>query len=415
MSGIPLIPAELGPDTVESLYAGRWLDRPVIYWAVLGASLLGMITAPLIKIDVSISAAGMVRPVGERCELQTPIAGLISQVLAHDNDCVQAGQPLVVLQSCDVDERLSRNHAIQVEHQDMIFDLNAVVTNGVESHAGLLSPVDLPQPSLGDFRTASFRQEYFQFLAALEASRLAAAKSHSALDRVSALVARGIATQCELDDSRYELSRVQAEGRLLVQQTIARWEARRREEQSALDALVSEEKRLREERALYTVRAPSDGVLLGFNGLGAGVFLPAGQSLGVLSPADPLVIEALVPPRDAGLIRLGQPVKIQIDAYPYTRWGMLEGKIIAISGDVTSGYGTGGGGVSPFQFKVTIRPATTVLNLPNGLCGELKKGLTVQTRFLVARRSLLRLLYDDIRSSFDPDPARIRGTSQGAS
>ena len=58
---------------------------------------------------------------------------------------------------------------------------------------------------------------------------------------MAALVARGIATQCELDDSRYELSRVQAEGAFLVQQTFARWQTRRREEQTALDALVSEE------------------------------------------------------------------------------------------------------------------------------------------------------------------------------
>jgi HlyD family secretion protein len=411
MPDMPLIPAELGQDTVESLYTGRRLDRPVIYWLVLGACLLGMIVAPLIKIDVSISAAGMVRPVIERCDLQTPIAGLISQVLAHDNDCVQAGQPLVVLQSRDVDERLSRNHAIQVEHQDMISDLNAVTTSGAEHRARLLSPADFSPPSLEDFRTSAFHQEYLQFLASLEANRLATAKSRSVFDRVAALGARGIATQCELDDSRYELSRVQAEGTLLVQQTFARWEARLREEQTALDALVSEEKRLREERALYTVRAPSDGVLLGFNGLSAGVFVPAGQALGALSPADSLVVEALVPPRDVGLIRLGQPVKLQIDAYPYTQWGMLEGEVIAISGDVTSGYGTGTSGSSPFQFKVTIRPAATVLNLPNGLCGDLKKGLTVQTRFLVARRSLLRLLYDDIRSSFDPNPVRIRSTS----
>ena len=80
-----------------------------------------------------------------------------------------------------------------------------------------------------------------------------------------------------------------------MQQAFTRWQARLREEQTALDALVSEEKRLREERALYTVRAPIDGVLLGFNGLSAGVFVPAGQSLGTLSPDDSLVVETLIP------------------------------------------------------------------------------------------------------------------------
>ena len=408
---MPLIPAELGQDLVESLNAGHLLARPVVYWLILGACVAGMIAAPLIKIDVSISATGMVRPAIERCDLQAPIAGLISQVLAHENDYVQAGQPLVVLQSRDVDERLSRNHAIQAEHIDMISDLNAVTVAAAEHRPQLLPPAALSILSSADFKTSAFRQEYLQFLASIEANRLAAAKSRTEFDRVATLVARGITTRCELDNSRYELSRVQAEGAFLVQQAFTRWQARLREEQTALDALVSEEKRFHEERALYTVRAPINGVLLGFNGLSAGVFVPAGQSLGTLSPDDSLVVETLIPPRDVGLIRLGQPVKIRIDAYPYAQGSMLEGKVIAISGDVTAGYSTGASGVSPFQFKVTVRPAATTLYPPNGHCGELKKGLLVQTRFLVTRRSLFRLLYDDIRSSFDPYPVQIRGTS----
>ena len=94
-----------------------------------------MIVVPLIKLDISISATGMVRPAIERCDLQTPVAGLVSQALVYENDCVQAGQPLVVLQSRDLDERLNRNHAIQAEHIDMLSDLNAVTVAATELRA----------------------------------------------------------------------------------------------------------------------------------------------------------------------------------------------------------------------------------------------------------------------------------------
>lgn len=53
-------------------------------------------------------------------------------------------------------------------------------------------------------------------------------------------------------------------------------------------------------------------------------------------------------------------------------------------------------------FKVLVRPAATFVTLPNGLRGELKKGLTLSARFLVARRSIFQLLYEDISAWLDP-------------
>jgi HlyD family secretion protein len=137
------------------------------------------------------------------------------------------------------------------------------------------------------------------------------------------------------------------------------------------------------------------------------VFVLAGQSLGALSPDDSLIVETVIPPRDAGLIRAGQRAKIQVDAYPYVRWGMLDGTVTAVSGDVTNAGMSGRGGGAPFCFKAMIRPTSTTLRLPNGWCAELRKGLTVQTRFLVTRCSLFRFLYDDARSLFDPEPASL--------
>jgi membrane fusion protein, peptide pheromone/bacteriocin exporter len=414
MPGTSLHPAACSRDTVESLFAKHRLDRPYLYWWLLAACASGLTAMPLVSLDVSISASGRVRSRIERCEVQTPIAGLIAQVLARDNDRVQAGQPLVLLQSRDIDERLARNQAVQAEHRERIADLKAATPVGGQNRPPGASPAaDLP-PVEG-FLTPAFRQEFLQFLASLETTRLARENLRTAFERTALLAARGITTRREVDTARYELDRGEAETALLIQQASARWQTRLQEEQTALDTLASEEKRLQEERALHIIRAPAAGVLLDFIGLNAGVFVLAGQTLGALSPDDSLVIEALIPPRDAGLIRLGQPVKIQIDAYPYAQWGALDGEVAAIAEDASPVYRGTAGGAAFFQFKVIIHPTTTALRLPSGLRGELKKGLTVQTRFFVVRRSLLRLLYDDVRSSFDPHPVPAYAAAMNAS
>jgi HlyD family secretion protein len=414
MPDTSLHPAAFSSDTVESLFAKHRLDRPYLYWLLLAACATGTIATPLVSIDVSISAPGRVRSRIERCDVQAPIAGLIAQVLARDNDRVQAGQPLVLLQSRDIDERLERNQAMQAEHRERIADLRAAAPVGGPHRTPGASPV-AGLPPVEGFLTPAFRQDYLQFLASLETTRLTTANLRTAFERTTRLAARGIATMREVDTARYELDRGEAETALLIQQASARWQTRLQEEQTALATLVSEAKRLQEERTLHIIRAPAAGVLLDFIGLNTGVFVLAGQTLGALSPDDSLVIEALVPPRDAGLIRLGQPVKIQIDAYPYAQWGGLDGEVAAIAEDASPVYRGAPGGAGPSQFKVIIHPMTTALRLPSGLRGELKKGLTVQNRFFVVRRSLLRLLYDDLRSSFDPHPVPAYGAAMNAS
>jgi membrane fusion protein, peptide pheromone/bacteriocin exporter len=51
---------------------------------------------------------------------------------------------------------------------------------------------------------------------------------------------------------------------------------------------------------------------------------------------------------------------------------------------------------------VLIRPAAAHLVLPNGVRGELKQGLTLTARYVVARRSLLQILYEDASAWLNP-------------
>jgi HlyD family secretion protein len=159
---------------------------------------------------------------------------------------------------------------------------------------------------------------------------------------------------------------------------------------------------LEEQREHHVVRAPASGVLVGFTGWSPGAQVVAGQSLGVLSPGDALRIESRVSTRDIGFVRAGQAVRLQVDAYPYTQWGMVDGAVESIGADLVTA-GEGGG---PGYFKVLIRPRATHLALPNGVRGELKKGLTLAVRYVVVRRSLLQVLHDDASAWLNPQDGR---------
>jgi membrane fusion protein, peptide pheromone/bacteriocin exporter len=103
-----------------------------------------------------------------------------------------------------------------------------------------------------------------------------------------------------------------------------------------------------------------------------------------------------VPPKDIGRIFEGQPVSLQVDAYPYTVWGLLPARVIGISADYVQD------GDASRAFKVTIRPDRDHLKARQGLKGFLKKGMTLNARFFVARRCLGELLYENLDESFNP-------------
>jgi HlyD family secretion protein len=386
------IPAHLAEHTVESLYAGQGRERPWTYRVLLLAVVGTLATLPFINVDVSVRAPGMVRPATERVELRLAAGARIERVLARDNETVEAGQVLLVLSTAELDERLAHNHTLQVEH--------AALQAGLVS---LLTAISAREESVTAVLPADLRQELAQYQVQLGSYHLAENKARGELARYTALADKGIATPQELENARYESDRLRTESHLLTEQVCTRWQARLREESATLAELALEAQRLGEERGGYILRAPARGTLLGFTGWSPGGYVTAGQLLGAVSPADSLVVEARVASRDVGQVRVGQPARLQVDAFPYTEWGTLDGVVTAISGDWVGG---GEAANTPPSFKVMVRPAKLQLSLPGGAHAELKKGLTLSARFLVARRSLFQLLYDDASAWLNPHDQR---------
>jgi HlyD family secretion protein len=55
-------------------------------------------------------------------------------------------------------------------------------------------------------------------------------------------------------------------------------------------------------------------------------------------------------------------------------------------------------------YRVPVSLDHSTLRLRNGYRGEIRKGMTLTARFVVAHRSLLQLLHDDVADWLDPGP-----------
>ena len=90
-------------------------------------------------------------------------------------------------------------------------------------------------------------------------------------------------------------------------------------------------------RALRTLRAPVDGTVqqLAVHTLG-GIVTPAQQLMVVVPAGTALEIEATLPNKDVGFVHAGQPVEVKVEAFTFTRYGLLHGTVTGLSQDAVS-------------------------------------------------------------------------------
>jgi hemolysin D len=85
---------------------------------------------------------------------------------------------------------------------------------------------------------------------------------------------------------------------------------------------------------LQTLRAPIDGTVQQLHIVSVGaVVTPAQQLLSVVPDNDQVEVEAVLENRDIGFVDVGQRVELKVDAFPFTRYGLLGGRVTSIDRD----------------------------------------------------------------------------------
>lgn len=211
-------------------------------------------------------------------------------------------------------------------------------------------------------------------------------------------------------ESEHELRGVQADRAAFIDEWRRKTAEELVEQTRQRATLVEQIAKAERRRSLVTLTAPVDAVVLEVAKRSVGSVIREAEPLVTLVPADvPLEVEADIPSRDIGLVRVGDFVRVKLDAFPFQRHGTLSGEIRTISADAFTHdavQGAQGGIANPDAprpaagavFRTRIRLTDTRLEaVPDGT--RLSPGMVASAEIRVGTRSVLSyFLYPVIRA-----------------
>ncbi|MDF2187540.1 HlyD family efflux transporter periplasmic adaptor subunit [Paraflavitalea sp. CAU 1676] len=379
-----IFPAEMMQD---SAYA--WLPRvqpksQIIYTLVLGAVVAALIASIFIKVDVSVNVPGIIRPITEKSELRSLTSASISKVHVQEGEHVTAGQLLLSLKQEVTDNKLDQAGFELSQRETHMHDL-ALLAKGA-------GPARL--------YTNLYKQQYIGFQAGMAEKRSILDKLKSDFQMYNKLYEEKVIAKKEFIEKKYAYEQARASYQAAIAAQHSQWQQELEKLRLEARNLQAGKKQLQREKEMLEIRAPVSGTVQQFNGRYEGGAVQNGELLGYISPDSGMVAEVYVSPQDIGYIQNGMPVKCQIDAFNYNSWGILPGKVLSVDNDFSVVNNN-------TSFKVKCILDKSYLELSNGIKGNLKKGMTLQCRFILARRGMLQLLYERADSWLNPHASPV--------
>ena len=379
-----LFPKEIIDQSQEHLFSTHSVKSRLIYSTIV-LFVIGMMAAlPFIYTDVGIRSRGMIRPVTEVVKIASPVSAEVITLEAIENSLVKENDIIATLDDADVRQR---QHLNRSRHEQIGLYLADLIT--------LIESSSFSSITLSNLRSMRYEREAREFGQQLASQQQQIDQHERTLERDMSLYRLDAISKSLLEERQHLLKVEENKLKLITEQQINSWNREKDSYQRERDELEAEFNQLSNERRLYVIRSPISGTLQNTNGILEKSFVFANQSIGEISPDTNLVAEVYVSPQEIGLLKEGLAVRLQIDAFDHNQWGTATGEIESISTDMIMSQNTP-------MFKVSCSINQPFLELHNGFRGDIKKGMTFQARFIINRRSLFQLLYDNMDDWINP-------------
>lgn len=404
------LPAALEVQQTPPAPLGR-----IFMWVIMLFFVLAVIWAIVGQMDIVAVAQGKVIP-SDRAKIIQPLEpGIVKKILVKEGQLVKAGQALVAL-----DHTLTNADQEQFKGQKKMFQLTKArletlisvldtQTKNEDIHryfkqrlinSGFIQstekmPVDvfshqqqLTQQWLSYIsQQQSLIEQYKQYQADIRASdnRILQLKATIPLiteraESVEKMLGQNMAPRVqwlELEQERIEqvkeldiqrdnhsklkstLENVRQEQMTLKAQTQGQWLAELNEAASQLQSTNQELKKADQRNTLQTLTSPIDGRVqqLAVHTVG-GVVTSAQELLRIIPQDNQLEVEAFVENKDIGFVEEGHVVEVKLEAFPFTKYGTLDGEIKTISYDAIQTEQQG----LIYAAQVTLKQNTILVN-----------------------------------------------------
>jgi hemolysin D len=327
------------------------------------------------EVDIVASAPGRIIPNGRTKLIQPFETGVVRAIRVHDGQRVQTGEVLIELDPTINQAELGHLRGDLIAAQLDVARLHAALAEGDDPAADFAPPAGASPAQVatqGRFLIDQVREQHAK-LAALdrqrvqkEAERATIAKTIEKLQATLPLLQQRAdirktlydhetgskwnyleilqaltdgQKEIEVQRSKYQESDAALAAIVQTRAQIAAeyrrtWSAELVEAERKASGLTDDVVKATQRTRLQALAAPVAGTVqqLAVHTVG-GVVTPA-QSLMVIVPADSrLEIEAMVPNRDIGFVRAGQPAEIKVDTFNFTKYGLLHGEVLGVSQD----------------------------------------------------------------------------------
>lgn len=439
VSELEFLPAALEVQESPPSPVGRFT-----MWAVMAMVTLALIWSIVGRIEIVAVAPGKIIPSGQVKVIQASNIGRVKAILVADGDTVKAGQALI-----ELDPTLAEADRQRLESDWVASSLElarwraysgwldtgkagavsaaAVDVSAIGGGAKLVVPetsVALQRSLLDQSiaqqrsRIAGIDQTLLRRRAEAESTRQILEKLKQTLPLVTQraeslkklseqnLVARN--SYLEVEQERIEAlqdlaaqdsnlaSTAAAINELIEQRRLALADSRH----EAFEKLEELEKQNRAQRQELikasdiagdqVLTSPVDGVVqqLKVHTIN-GVVTPAEQLLVVVPKDQALEVEARVLNKDIGFVRTGQPVTVKIEAFPFTRYGTIEGTVTSVSNDAIADEKLG----LYYAARVRVRKSSMFVD---GVDVLLSPGMAVTAEVTTGTRRLIEFVLSPV-------------------
>lgn len=286
------------------------------------------------------TANGRVEVDREKHPVDAPVGGRVVAVRLAIGQHVRAGDVLLTLDA--LPEKLARDqeHArlapaaaqLNALNEELAAHERALVD---DQHSGVAAVAEADARAQQTAAAAQFAAE--------ESSRIATLRTRGLISEVEALRAKNTATEHENEARAAQFAAQRMKQEIDTRQDDRRGQiASLKRQIAALEGTRSDAAaaaaRLDYSIDQRSLRAPVDGVIAETSSLKVGGVVTAGQRIATIVPGGGLKVVALFRPSDSlGRVRSGQAARIRLEAFPWTQYGNVTGRVATVASEPNDG------------------------------------------------------------------------------
>ena len=418
------------------------LGRKVL-WLLLSLLAALLLWATFGRLDIVAVAEGKLIPESYVKIVQPSESGIVKEILVREGQTVKAGQ---VLMRMDTLISEADTKSIDADYQRKRLALRRIQAelSGLPFKTEVSDPVGLAQEISAQYRA---NKTSFEAALAEERSRLTKAKQELAAAQqikqkleetlphyreqdkaYEKLVKDGYAGSLMGSDKKRE--RVEKEQELQTQNFVIesarasiqqsekklvqidsdyrrQLHAERNDIQGQFDKLAQEVTKQAHKQDLLELKASQDGIVKDLATHTTGTVVQPGTVLLTLVPQDEILrAEVWVSNEDIGFVRQGQPVKLKFAAFPFQKYGMVEGTVEHVSADAADNN-TGNGNTQtdpskknqPLVYKALVALKQMSLEMDKQRF-MLSAGMQTNAEIRLGDRTVMEYLLSPVRKAW---------------